>query len=191
MQKVVQYAMAGAAAFVILTAGLLGSARIKKWETQRQAYEDSLHVVRHDNKLLLDSNQALQITLDSTKAHVHTVIVRIHDAQAHVDSAMPVTAYPDTCAKPILARDSIIDGLNVAVDTLLYGWTAEREANARLSGRLAVSDSMLAAGKKLLDTAPIHKTFWGRLIPHPSLGVAAGVDIHGKPNAVAGVTLSW
>lgn len=191
MKNVGQYVVAGAVAFVILTAGLLGSARIKKWESQRQTYEDSLLVIRHDNKLLLANNQNLQISLDGMQARVITKIKVIHVAQARVDATLPASAFPDTCARPILARDSIIDSLNVAVDTLQSGWDQEKQVGAKLARQLFVSDSMLGAGKTLLDKAPIHKTFLGRLVPHFGFGVAAGVDVTGKPNAVAGVTLTW
>jgi hypothetical protein len=36
-----------------------------------------------------------------------------------------------------------------------------------------------------------HPSFLSQLLPHAGAGVTAGVDIQGRPNAVAGITFGW
>ena len=57
-------------------------------------------------------------------------------------------------------------------------------------------DSLRKAAVRVSDAAQTvvdasQPSFLSRLLPHIGAGVTAGVDVQGRPNAVAGITFGW
>lgn len=106
-------------------------------------------------------------------------------AKAHADRARAAESRHDAPSAATSWRQAYESqlqataNLQAAVDTLVPALAKAKAASAKLQG----------SSQKLVDaTAP---SFWKRLLPHASLSVTAGVNPQGRPDAVAGVGLSW
>jgi hypothetical protein len=99
---------------------------------------------------------------------------------------------PDTCSAFIEARDVLIDDAVQQARTWRETFERQREATAKLQ---IAGDSLESANRhltKALDIATQPRGLGWRLL-HPRLGfgATAGIDIHGKPNAVVGGSITF
>jgi len=120
--------------------------------------------------------------------------------QARSDFAAVAGAAPDTCAPVIAAaetvfvalksinsalsdalqsNDSTIAHLSAALDTTQHALSSLRSA----ATTLVVADARLANSTK----AP----WYSRLLPHPGVGVSAGIDPAGHFRVITGFSLGW
>jgi len=148
---------------------------------------------------------AYQLAADSAVAAEHR-------AELHADSAARAVVRlrssfaekaktaPDTCRPVIAAADSTIAALDSTVQGLTSALRSSQEARSDLQtaldttraalARTKASDADLIRATSVLIKAS-HTPFYLRLLPHPGISSTAGVDIHGKPNIVTGLSLGW
>lgn len=111
-----------------------------------------------------------------------------------------VKSAPDTCRPIIVTADSAIAAQDSTITSLRLGLTLAQEERSKL---LTAVDTLTAANARLRASAAnlvsvdakLDKRSRGslllRLLPHPGVGLAAGVNPAGQPQVVTGITLGW
>lgn len=148
---------------------------------------------------------ALRRTADSVAARAHQEAARADSAQHVADRlrgayAAAVRQAPDTCRAVIASADSVIAAQDTTISMLQGALTSSEEARSDLQTAL---DTTRAAFVRLRDAqVPLlhattelvkasHPSLLARLVPHFGLGSTAGLDTHGRPAVVTGLSLGW
>lgn len=96
-----------------------------------------------------------------------------HAALSESDSVNRALASDTTELRNVITlKQRSIDELRPQLDSL-------RNAAVRVSN----------ASQKVIDAS--RPSLLSRLLPHTGAGVTAGIDVQGRPNAVAGITFGW
>lgn len=119
---------------------------------------------------------AIHAAIPSNGTPVDTLTATIAAAREARDVAVQAG---DSWRQAYESQLSATASLQVAVDTLTPALAREKAASAALQA---------ASGHLANATGP---SFWKRLVPRISIGVSAGVNPQGRPDAVAGVSLGW
>jgi hypothetical protein len=102
-----------------------------------------------------------------------SIVAAGHTALSESDSVNRALASDTTELRSVIAlKQRSIDELRPQLDSL-------RNAAVRVGD----------ASQKVIDVS--QPSLLSRLLPHTGAGVTAGVDVHGRPNAVAGITFGW
>lgn len=100
---------------------------------------------------------------------------------------------PDTCAALVAAADVALanaDSVSSELRTANVSLhTALDDTRVALAGVRAVA-VILGAKASILERAA-RPSWASRLIPKPGIGIAAGVDLTGRPTVLVGVTFGW
>lgn len=114
----------------------------------------------------------------ATRAKQLAAQLAVTKATTH-DSLVNVTEQAQSWKNAYEEQIKATASLTHAVDTTQSALKDVREASTALRG----------SATKLV--AASHRSFWSRLVPDVGVGAAAGINPQGKPDVVAGVTLSW
>lgn len=88
----------------------------------------------------------------------------------------------------IVRRDSIINAQSDIITQTRRAYDLERQASGRLRAALADATARGDSLRDVLADRPSDRPWW---LPRLGAGVAAGLDTQGRPNTVAGATISW
>jgi hypothetical protein len=106
-------------------------------------------------------------------------------------------AAPDTCSDVIAAADSLIATSDSVSQTLRAALSDASVAIASLQLGLDTTTSALiqlrnsAGALAGASTRTERRSVLQRILPKPGIGVAAGVDVLGRPSLTAGLTFGW
>lgn len=171
-------------------------------------------------RLALQSAVARSAHADSVAAAAvagsHVAAEREQRAVLHADSTGRVLAVlreryravsaaaPDTCLSIVAAADSALaagDSVRASLDAALHAaddraaflqvaLDTTRDASAKL--RAASVQSAFATAQLERDAKPpVLSRFLKAAAPRVGVGLAAGLDISGRPNLVTGITIGW
>lgn len=158
---------------------------VSEWESRVERVEERARYQREraeEAKAQADSlSEAADEALSVAEASEERIRVRIDTIRAETPDSL--REHP-----AIVRRDSIIDAQSEVITQVRRSFELERQASASL--RVALSNAMERGDslQAVLDDRPSDRPWW---LPRLGAGVAAGLDQQGRPNTVAGVTLSW
>jgi hypothetical protein len=149
-------------------------------------------------KLAADSADMYRHRADSLKARGDSLELRVAALRGQFKQIAKTA--PDTCAQVVEVASFLIDSLDVEVTTQRSRAAAADSASQKY--RLALDTTQTALNKARLSLGELGKaafeveqasrpSIFARFIPHAGFGGAAGIDAHGLPNAVIGVTFGW
>lgn len=107
---------------------------------------------------------------------------------------------PDTCAQVIAHADSVISAQDTTITGLRLALDSSVQARSDLQTALDTTQAAIvrlrASDADLIHATSVlvkhsHEPFLLKLLPHPGIGGVAGLDIHGEPNIVTGLSLTW
>jgi hypothetical protein len=168
-------------------------------------YQDDLSSARADAKAARGiANAAIAVSViaqdaaDSARARADAAELRADSLETRAARSRIVyrtlsQAAPDTCRPALGAadlviaqKDSVIAEKNVAIASLRFALDTTTRALVQLRGatvKLNIATEHLEKASK--------RSLFAKLLPRPGAGVAAGVDAHGRPALIAGITLGY
>lgn len=163
-----------------------------------QARKDTQKAIVHANEVLAENKSLqLQAALARAQAAQHekeAVVAESKFADAKHALYKAALAAPDTCAPVVLAAQEAVRTAEVALDKRTHELADMTLADLKDKDRADKAESALIDLKRpaaQLVVASKPTSLLRRLRPELQVGVHAGVDIQGKPNAVLGVGFGW
>lgn len=150
------------------------------WRTEQRAIGKLEYAVKDDVTVIkkLDKRQDSIAVVYKTDTLRLTKQLTAHDTiLTHlIDTA--IVHHHDTVSVPVQVLVNAQDDIKacmVVKKTCEEGWASTKDEIVTLKAELGKVKRLEPSG-------------W---LPHFGVGGAAGVDVHGKPNAVVGLTLNW
>lgn len=187
MKGIRLYVAVGLGALLLLGVLTRPDRAVERWIGKREALLERVERSEREVKNLRAAERAWQATFEAfrTSAAARDTVFRTRVVQVQTE---PV---PATCGPAVAVRDSLIRACEVARDEYRDKWYEERRHAAGLLQDVNRLNSLLSDAGNVVEEAPVKRSFFRALIPKPGLQATAGLDIHGRPNAVVGIGLSW
>lgn len=137
--------------------------------------------------LRADSALVRRASVDSTRA------AHFAAEASRLETRLHLVAVPDTCKPIVILADSAL----AAKDSALAASSARGDSLSKgLDSTQAALRSVLASQRQLGASASIvahaaKPSLLSRIVPHPGIGLAAGVDANGQPHLITGITFGW
>lgn len=168
---------------------LVARAVAHETEVDRQAslVEDSAHAALARAAVATASAAKAQSRAEAARAHFESLS---SNAPADCDSVVA------SANIALQAADSVIGGLKSANYQLVQGASGLQRAldSTRVAAAAVAAAAVDLSGKAGILVAASKPGLGSRLralLPHPGIGVAAGVNALGQPQVIVGATLGW
>lgn len=147
---------------------------------------------------VLAVNKSLKVEADSARAEAARHEQKAVQAQSQLavakrDLFKAALAAPDTCGPVVLAAQNALAEADKTIaeknDALISMTVADLKDRDRADKAEEALVGLVKPAKALVSAS--HESVWHKLRPELQVGVHAGMDIQGKPNAVVGIGFGW
>lgn len=168
------------------------AAEIARVDRVQKAAADSVRQAHIEKELADSEAAAARREARGIRRHLASISIALETAKAK--------ATPDTCQPYIAEVQALADSAlaaarqgQAAFDSLSEAYDTLSKSHMTLLAAFNEQEAALARLKAASVTVVKHDRppFLLRILPKPSAGCTAGLDVHGKPNAVCGVSLGW
>lgn len=168
---------------VLLSGLLLAYKHYTVWETSQKA---TIKALETSAKALRASADSTAHVADSLRAVARTAARRAVEMERAAPVLTPIEAIPVLCVKYVTEDRVAVEHWKGVAGEWKTAYEVESLAADSLERALAKERAATDSALKAVKVAT-KKSLLGKLLPRPCVSVVLGIDVTGKPNAVAGV----